>query len=403
MARSDPTVVVIFDRFGPYHVARLNALATKVRVIGLEIFGETADYDWDTVSGAFRFEKQTLFPDASADNIDHEVLRDGLTSYLTGVRPDFVAVPGWSDLAALEVTLWCIKHNTPSILMSESSSRDAKRTPMLEFIKRQIVSSHGAALVGGVLHQAYLQELKFPIQAIFSGYDVVDNEYFSLHKHGGGRPVDGYFLTSARFIEKKNLARLILAYALCAEQYGPAMPNLKIVGGGGLEGELRVLIEQKGLSQKIILEGWLQYEQLPGIYAGAIALIHPSTTEQWGLVVNEAMASGLPVLVSERCGCAHDLVEDGVNGYLFDPQSVSEIAASMKRFLDKSHAEKLRMGQHSLDRISQFGPSSFAKGMVSAIACARRSKGSRRFQARLTVMGTIKLRQLYYQVRTRRS
>jgi 1,2-diacylglycerol 3-alpha-glucosyltransferase len=57
----------------------------------------------------------------------------------------------------------------------------------------------------------------------------------------------------------------------------------------------------------------------------ASAFIQASTTEQWGLVVNEAMASGLPVLVSERCGCAPDLVKNGVNGYTFDPYDIKEI------------------------------------------------------------------------------
>ena len=61
------------------------------------------------------------------------------------------------------------------------------------------------------------------------------------------------------------------------------------------------------------------------------AFVHASASEQWGLVVNEAMAAGLPVIVSERCGCAPDLVREGVNGLTFDPCDVAELAGLMER------------------------------------------------------------------------
>ena len=74
-----------------------------------------------------------------------------------------------------------------------------------------------------------------------------------------------------------------------------------------------------------------QAEQLPPIYASAGCFVLPSLSEPWGLVVNEAMASGLPVLVSNRCGCAPDLVREGENGFLFDPARPDELACLMER------------------------------------------------------------------------
>ena len=66
-----------------------------------------------------------------------------------------------------------------------------------------------------------------------------------------------------------------------------------------------------GLDNDVIFPGFIQYDELPAYYGLAKAFIHASTVEQWGLVVNEALAAGLPVLVSERCGCAPDLVREG--------------------------------------------------------------------------------------------
>ena len=77
------------------------------------------------------------------------------------------------------------------------------------------------------------------------------------------------------------------------------------------------------------MPGFKQYDELPIYYGLAGAFIHASTTEQWGLVVNEAMAAGLPVIVSERCGCAPDLVENGRNGFTFDPYDVDALTHLM--------------------------------------------------------------------------
>ena len=122
-----------------------------------------------------------------------------------------------------------------------------------------------------------------------------------------------YFLASARFIEKKNLSGLLHAYAA----YRRATPDdpwsLVVLGDGELRPELERLRGELGLDDVVSFPGYRSYQELPAYYGLASCFVHASTTEQWGLVVNEAMAAGLPVLVSNRCGCAANLVqEDGV-------------------------------------------------------------------------------------------
>jgi glycosyltransferase involved in cell wall biosynthesis len=91
--------------------------------------------------------------------------------------------------------------------------------------------------------------------------------------------------------------------------------------------------QQLGLEAHVLFPGPKGYAELPYYYGLAEAFIHASTTEQWGLVVNEAMAAGLPVLVSERCGCAPDLVVPGFNGLLFSPEDVKGAAKVMVKSL----------------------------------------------------------------------
>jgi glycosyltransferase involved in cell wall biosynthesis len=119
-----------------------------------------------------------------------------------------------------------------------------------------------------------------------------------------------------------------------------------------------------------MLAGFRQYEELPAWYGLASAFVHASTTEQWGLVVNEAMASGLPVIVSERCGCAPDLVEHGVNGFTFDPYDVPALADLMQRVAAMTDERRAAMGAAGQRIIADWGPERFADGLMKAVQVA---------------------------------
>ena len=108
------------------------------------------------------------------------------------------------------------------------------------------------------------------------------------------------------------------------------------------------------------------------ITASPNAFIHASTTEQWGLVVNEAMAAGLPVLVSERCGCAPDLVAPGFNGFLFDPEDVNSITDAMIEIADGSHDPRA-MGRNSQEIVARWSLARFAEGLNGAVEAALRA------------------------------
>jgi glycosyltransferase involved in cell wall biosynthesis len=205
----------------------------------------------------------------------------------------------------------------------------------------------------------------------------VDNDYWADHaaQARGRKPEtrgefglpENYFLASARFIPKKNLPRLIEAYALYRKKAGPW--SLVLLGDGALRPDLCRLISDLGLQNDVQLPGFRQYSELPAYYGLANAFIHASTTEQWGLVVNEAMASGLPVLVSDRCGCAADLVQEGVNGFTFDPRQVNQLAELMLKISD-SQFPISDFVTASARIIARWKPEHFAQGLKAAAECA---------------------------------
>jgi glycosyltransferase involved in cell wall biosynthesis len=133
--------------------------------------------------------------------------------------------------------------------------------------------------------------------------------------------------------------------------------------------EIERTIRECGVSDHVHLIGAKGYADLPFYYGRAEAFIHASTTEQWGLVVNEAMASGLPVLVSNRCGCAADLVKEGENGWTFDPTNEEQMADLMLR-ISSDEEQRKEMGRQSREIIANWGPARFASGLSSAIEAA---------------------------------
>jgi glycosyltransferase involved in cell wall biosynthesis len=265
-------------------------------------------------------------------------------------------------------------------VMSESSADDKKRNGLRERIKSRYLSYCSAALVGGSKHADYLRLLGLPSDRIFLGYDAVDNTHFRLKAENlrdqkiKGRQKAGlpehFFLASARFVEKKNLPRLIEAYAryrVLAK--GPAW-DLVLLGDGPLRALLESRLSALGLNACVHVPGFRQYEELPDYYGSASAFVHASTTEQWGLVVNEAMASGLPVLISNRCGCATDLVQEGVNGFTFDPWDVERIAQLMFQLSRLEIDARTKMEEASRRISTDWGLERFVSGLTAATECA---------------------------------
>ncbi|MEL6166319.1 MAG: glycosyltransferase family 4 protein, partial [Cyanobacteria bacterium J06628_3] len=117
------------------------------------------------------------------------------------------------------------------------------------------------------------------------------------------------------------------------------------------------------------LPGFLQQDDLLPYFAHAKCFIHASIQEQWGLVVNEAMAAGLPVLVSKRCGCYEDLIIENVNGFGFDPENSQQLSQLMLK-ISSGEVKLEKMSQASLEHIQKFSPDYFAEGLIQAVEYA---------------------------------
>jgi glycosyltransferase involved in cell wall biosynthesis len=362
-------IAVAFHRLGPYHHARIQTTAKQGDAAAIEYTRKDVTYAWDIVDADHGFERITLFEKHG----NHETIPEigkRIRSAFARLNPDVVAIPGWGSRWSLMLLDACLKSRIPAILMSESTYHDAPRKRWLEAVKQRIVRLFSSALVGGQANAEYLRILGFGDRPILHGYDVVDNHHFAAGADESRRESDclhkelglpsRFFLASGRMVEKKNHLRLLEAYAVYRERVGSSAWDLVLLGDGPLRKEIESSIRRLGLSDHVALPGFRQYDELPIHYGLAEAFVHPSTVEQWGLVVNEAMAAGLPVLVSNRCGCAPDLVREGHNGFTFDPFDVHGLASLMER-ISADSCDRNAMGAASREIIAGWPPELFGE------------------------------------------
>jgi glycosyltransferase involved in cell wall biosynthesis len=377
-----PTVVVICRDIGNYHAARF---AASCRVIPSLTVIETcsqSEYREFKATGASPFKKVTLYQsrqDYQAAFRSGELWRK-LQMSLASLSPDVVAVSGWATAESFAAIDWARVNGRGLVVLSESQSSDAERSAFRELLKRRVVQQFDAALVGGQSHAKYIYELGLRANTAFLGYDVVDNDYFSRHADEArlrsselrqelGLP-GRYILASGRFVPKKNLPTMVHAYAEATASVVDS-PDLVVIGDGPERAAVEAAIRASNVSKKVHLIGFRSYEVLPALYGLAEAFIHVSTSEQWGLVVNEACASGVPIILSKACGSAPELLADGHNGYLVDPNSIRSIAEAVRRISLMPAAERAIFGNAGRRLIAHWGPDRFASGLLAACSVAK--------------------------------
>ena len=361
-------LAVIWIDWYAYHHARLRALAANPklagRVRGIEMVGRTG------VHKGLVFREQaeatlpltTLLPDGSWTRATRLKLTGLLWRRLNQQNPSTVLVPGYYNLPAITAALWAKAHGRRAVLMTESTQFDHVRTPWKERVKGAAIRMlFDGAIAGGEAHVRYLEALGFPADRIARRYDVVDNDFFASRARearASGETREPYFLYVGRLSPEKNVGGLIRAYAEYRRRGGDW--RLVLVGGGPEEQALREEASASGFAGDIEFAGLRSSSELPGYYAHAACFVLPSKCEPWGLVVNEAMASGLPVIVSNRCGAAEDLVVDGRNGFVFDPYRGGELSQAMEQMNAAGADKRDRMARASEELVARFSPARWA-------------------------------------------
>lgn len=360
-----------------------------VSVCGSQYSTKSEDYLWDQTNANL--------PLLSLDAAEHEsayrplLLINRFSHLLKEFSPDVIFLPSYWNWS-LHLHFQAKLHGIKTVMMNESHAGTESAKGLKRFVKSLIVRRFDAGLIGGIPHRRHFSQLGLNPKRLFVGYDAVDNEFFheaSFHfrknrlstKESFALP-DCYILSLGRFVSKKNLSTLVRAFSVLSRSL-ESCPSLVFVGSGETETMLRNEACELGISYRDVgskgdqapepgeigFYGFRQIDENPAFYALAEFFVLPSLWEEWGLVVNEAMACGLPVLVSSAAGCAEDLVDYGGNGYTFDPKNPNELAERMME-LSLNQEMRTRMGDRSREIIRHWGCDNFARQALKAAEAA---------------------------------
>lgn len=370
-------LTLLTEIIAPYRIPVFNALASQEDLALHVVFLAETDLgmrQWHVYKNEIEFSHEVLPSQRWAFGKRRVLINRGVGEALSRSSPDAVLCGGYNYLASWQALHWARFRKTPFLIWIESTAGDQRSgAPLVESLKRYFVRGCSGAVVPGKSSFQYAQSLGFETSKIFYAPNAVDNDLFASRARAARENISSrsskqlpsrYFLFTGRLVKEKGIFDLLEAYGKLSMQARKAI-GLVFVGDGPERAALmRAATQIRGAN--IQFHGFVHREELGFYYGLADAFILPTHTDTWGLVVNEAMACQLPIILSSVAGCAADLVTDGWNGRVIQPRDVPSLAAAMQELAESSQQRDI-MGQRSGERILKYSPPVCASGIANAV------------------------------------
>ncbi len=369
-------VVIIHNIISPHTISLFRELAKKVDLTVFYCAEKEKNRRWKETPTGFNYKVLPNFSvKLQGKDLFTYFINPTVFKELSSLKPDVVMLAGW-DLFAYQVAfIYCKLKKIKIILWSGSTKYEPSwRRTLASSLVRLIISASDAFVVYGQRAKEYLVELGANKNKIFVSYNTTDiDKYEELCRKYltnklmlkkslelTGKRIILYY---GQLIERKGADVLIKAFARVKDKIADLA--LLIIGSGVYKDELVDLSTNLNSSDVKFIDDPGD-EQISRYYSVADIFVLPSREEVWGLVVNQAMVCGLPVIVSNVAGCSADLVKEGENGYVFRSGSVNDL--TKKIFLILGNENKSReMGKVSHRIMDNFTPQKTVGGVLAAI------------------------------------
>ena len=315
--------------------------------------GFDCEFTWDTpLYDGYKWEivRESLDTDDFSTAAYRGLDVKGIGKTLDATNPDVILVPGWYSVTMMRCLLWARARGVPVLYRGDtnnSTGPDGVMRFLWNLKAAGLLALYSGYLSVGTRSREYLLSHGVSTARMFASPHVVDNDAFAA----GAEPhltVQGRAAARARFGARESDFVVLFAGKLegrkrpldAVRAVSALGPNamLAIAGAGDLDAD--IIVEASRLAVRVAMVGFINQSRLGPIYAAADCLLLPSDTESWGLVINEAMATGLPAVVSDGVGAAPDLIVSGVTGEVARTGDVKDLA----RALDNVRAKGGRMG-----------------------------------------------------------
>lgn len=374
-------VVVVSPEPAPYRAPLFD------RIAALPEIDLTVVYAAETLAGRSwsvelrhpaRFLRGGRVPGAGRILAHDYVVSPGVGRILRELAPHVVVASGWSTFACQAAILWCRRHRVPYVLQVESHDegpRSGWRRVVKGAVVPRAVRGASAVLVTGTLARRSMLErgadpariglfaVTVDVEELAARADVLRASRDELRAELGVGSEDVMALCVARLAPEKGLATLVRAVAAAGDE----RLVLVIVGEGREREALEGLARAEGV--RLVLAGERPWERIVEAYVAADVFALLSEREPWGVVVSEAAACGLPLVLSERVGAAPDLLRDGENGILVRAGDVGGAAVALRR-LAGDPALRVAQGSRSREIVAAWGYGPSVDGFLDAVRAA---------------------------------
>lgn len=342
----------------PFRVPLFNALAARDDVDFRALFLAQTDprrthyrVDPETV----HFDAQVLRGWSVRRGGRWVALNAGVGPALRRFHPDVVGVGGWNQPAFWRALAYTRTRRIPLVVWVESTERDARsEAKPLELARRAMIGSAAGFFVPGEASRAYLHSLGVEDERIEVAPNAVDAELFgaaAVDRAGRDRCT---FLYVGRLDPEKALDVLLEAWR--------DVPGELVIAGSGTEEERLRATAPAG----VCFTGAVTQEETVQLYADADVFVLPSRSEPWGMVLNEAAAAGLPLVATDGVGAAHDLVQDGENGFRVPVGDANALRQALLRLAEDGELRR-RQGTRSRELSLRFTPEAWAAGVAALL------------------------------------
>jgi glycosyltransferase involved in cell wall biosynthesis len=367
-------IVILHNIISPYKTLLFNSLYKVSNDLKVLYISETERRrEWNIKKDELEFPYEIMFK-VPVDEVPTVSLFKRSWKRLNVLNPEVLIIDGYSYASCWAGIFWAEVKGKKIILWSSSNKDDYKRVFYKEFVKRFFVKRCNAYNVYGTRSKEYLLKLGAEKDKVFIVGNNTDNDFFfneTMKLKGEkvvlcqqmGIPLHN-FLYVGRFSAEKNILHLLDTYKRLVDKNITDW-GLILVGNGPQKEECESYIKKYAL-KNVLMPDFKQKEELPLYLALSDVFILPSISETWGLVVNEVMAAGLPVLVSRKCGCYPDLVKEEINGFSFDPYDEFALTDLMHKII-QGRVDLEYLGKNSLEIIKEFTPERAARIISNTI------------------------------------
>lgn len=361
------SILFLSNTPAPYTVAYLNELGkiAKIKAVFEKLGSPARDDSWKSFSAlGFTYTILKGIPCGDDSAFSPQVI-----NYLKKNTYNAIVIHNPATPTGVTAILYCKLFRIPFILQSEGGiPKDGKG--IKERFKKWLMKSAKLYLSGmNPEHDYFLtygakkeEIVQFPFTSLYQK-DIVKKipscEEKKKLRAELGIEADAMILFVGQFIHRKGIDIL-----LNAAKNLPGDPYILIVGGEPTE-EYREIIRDNGLLN-VHFCAFMSREELAKYYLASDIFVLPTREDTWGLVVNEAMAAGLPVITTMNCVAGRELVENGVNGYLVETENAEALHCAMEDLLLDAE-KRYQMGVSSLKRIQPYSYENMAKVIYTGL------------------------------------